>query len=132
MKSLTAISASPPVGPRKSLVSNARSLTFKRQKEEGNVNWKDLDDGQLLTVDEVAEWLRLEKPYVYRLARTGELHRVYLGARYVRIPAGAVRAYITANMVDAEELRSKLRSRPRARRPGARARRLQAVRDAER
>lgn len=91
------------------------------------MNWKELDDGQLLTVDEVAEWLRLERPHVYRLARTGALHRVYLGARYVRIPAGAVRAYITANMVEVEEPRPRPRQRP-----GARARRLQAVRDAER
>jgi excisionase family DNA binding protein len=43
------------------------------------MNWKELDDGQLLTVDEVAEWLRLERPYVYRLARTGALHRVHHG-----------------------------------------------------
>ena len=96
------------------------------------MKWKELDDGQLLTVDEVAEWLRLEKPHVYRLARTGAIHCVYLGARYVRIPAGSVRAYITANMVEAEEPRSKLRRRPGARRSGARAHRLQAVRDAER
>ncbi len=97
------------------------------------MNWKELDDGQLLTVDEVAEWLRLERPYVYRLARTSVLHRVYLG-RYVRIPAGAVRAYITANMVEAEEPRlNPGRRSPGARRPGARSRRrLQAVHGGER
>ncbi len=96
------------------------------------MNWKELDDGQLLTVDEVAEWLRLEKPYVYRLARTGALHRVYLGARYVRIPAGAVRAYIMANMAEAEEPRAVSRRRSGVRRPGARARRhLRLARDAE-
>jgi excisionase family DNA binding protein len=91
------------------------------------MNWKELDDGQLLTVDEVAEWLRLEKPHVYRLARMGELHCAYLG-RYVRIPAGAVRAYIMANMAEAGEPKP-----VRRRRPGARSRRhLQAVRNAER
>lgn len=101
-------------------------------RKEDVMNWKELDDGQLLTVDEVADWLRLEKPYVYRLARTGELHRVYLG-RYVRIPVGAVRAYIMANMVEAEEPRATPRHRPAARRPGARARRhLRTVRDGER
>jgi excisionase family DNA binding protein len=94
------------------------------------MNWKELDDGQLLTVDEVAEWLRLEKPHVYRLARTGEIHRAYLG-RYVRIPAGAVRAYIMANMAETEEPRSSQGRRPR--RPGARSRRhLRAVNHAER
>jgi excisionase family DNA binding protein len=96
------------------------------------VNWKELDDGQLLTADEVADWLRLEKPHVYRLARTGELHRVCLG-RYVRIPAGAVRAYIIANLVEADEPKPAPHRRSSARRPGARSRRhLQAVRDAER
>lgn len=94
---------------------------------------RELDDGQLLTVDEVAEWLRLEKPYVYRLARSGALTRVYLG-RYVRIPVGAVRAYIMTNMVEAEEPKLKQgRRRPGARRPGARSRRrLRAVHDGER
>jgi excisionase family DNA binding protein len=33
----------------------------------------------MLTLDEVAEWLRLEKPYVYRLARLGELGCVRFG-----------------------------------------------------
>jgi excisionase family DNA binding protein len=88
---------------------------------------RELDDGQLLTVDEVAEWLRLEKPYVYQLARSGALTRVCLG-RYVRIPAGAVRAYIMANMVEAEEPKSKP---SRRRRPGAR-RHLRVVNHAER
>jgi excisionase family DNA binding protein len=97
------------------------------------VNWKELDDGQLLTVDEVAQWLRLEKPHVYRLARTGVLPRIRAGARYVRIPAGAVRVYIMANLAEPEEPRSVPRRRSGARRPGARARRhLQVVRDGER
>jgi len=92
--------------------------------------FKELDDGQLLTVDEVAEWLRLEKPYVYRLARSGELSRVRFG-RYVRIPAGVVRAYILASVIDEEEPKSApVRRRPGARRPGAR-RHLRMVRDGE-
>jgi excisionase family DNA binding protein len=94
--------------------------------------YKELDDGQLLTVDEVAAWLRLEKPYVYRLAREGELPRAQFG-RYVRIPAGAVRAYILANLAEAEEPQPVSgRRRPGARRPGARSRRhLRVVHDAE-
>ena len=97
------------------------------------MNWKELDDGQLLTVDEVADWLRLEKPHVYQLARTGVLPRAIVGARYVRIPVGAVRAYIMTNLAEAEEPRSAVRHRPGVRRPGARARRhLQVVRNGER
>ena len=91
---------------------------------------RELDDGQLLTVGEVAEWLRVEPRYVYRLAASGAIHRVYLG-RYVRIPAGAVRAYIMANMVEAEEPKPEQSRRPGARRPGAR-RHLRTVRHAER
>src|SRR5260370_36441326 len=55
---------------------------------------------QLLTVAEVAEWLRVEPRYVYRLASAGELIRVYIG-RYVRIPAISVEAYIDAHTVEA-------------------------------
>jgi excisionase family DNA binding protein len=79
---------------------------------------------QLLTVAEVADWLRVEPRYVYRLASSGELLRVYIG-RYVRIPANSVEAYIDANTV---ELVKPIRSR----RPGPRGRRrLRAVHHAE-
>ena len=79
---------------------------------------------QLLTVAEVADWLRVEPRYVYRLASSGELLRVYIG-RYVRIPAISVEAYIDAHTVEAVKP-------VRARRPGPRARRhLKAVHDAE-
>ena len=74
-------------------------------------------DEELLTVQEVAVWLKVEPQYVYRLASSGALLRVYVG-RYVRIPAASVRAYIKANTVEA--VLSPVRS---ARRPGARARR---------
>ena len=76
------------------------------------------DDEELLTVQQVAAWLKVEPQYVYRLASSGALLRVYVG-RYVRIPAASVRAYIKANTVEAV-IPSPVRS---ARRPGARARR---------
>ncbi len=80
---------------------------------------------QLLTVAEVAEWLRVEPRYVYRLASSGELIRVYIG-RYVRIPAISVEAYVDAHTVEAVKP-------DRSRRPGPRARRrLRVVHDAER
>jgi excisionase family DNA binding protein len=75
------------------------------------------DDELLLTVDEVAGWLKVDPRYVYRLASSGALLRVYVG-RYVRVPAASVRAYIKANTV--EPVSSPVRA---ARRPGARARR---------
>ena len=79
---------------------------------------------QLLTVAEVADWLRVEPRYVYRLASSGELLRVYIG-RYVRIPAISVEAYIDAHTVEPVKP-------VRPRRPGPRGlRRLKAVHDAE-
>lgn len=83
------------------------------------------DTSRLLTVAEVAEWLRVDPRYVYRLASSGELVRVYIG-RYVRIPAISVLAYLDAHTVAA------VQPAPRRRRPGGRARRqLRVVRDAE-
>jgi excisionase family DNA binding protein len=78
-----------------------------------------LDDESLLTVQQVADWLNVEPRYVYRLASSGALLRVYVG-RYVRVPVSSVRAYIRANTVEAVTP-SPLRI---ARRPGARGRRL--------
>ena len=82
---------------------------------------------ELLTVAEVAEWLRVEPRYIYRLASSGELIRVYIG-RYVRIPAISVEQYIEEHTVEAVKPVKPARSR----RPGPRARRhLRAVHDAE-
>jgi excisionase family DNA binding protein len=74
-------------------------------------------DDELLTVHQVAVWLKVEPRYVYRLASSGALLRVYVG-RYVRIPAASVRAYIRSNTVEA--VSPPVRG---ARRPGGRARR---------
>jgi excisionase family DNA binding protein len=78
-----------------------------------------LDDESLLTVQQVADWLNVEPRYVYRLASSGALLRVYVGW-YVRVPVASVRAYIKANTV--EPVSSPVPAR-RAHRPGARARR---------
>lgn len=75
-------------------------------------------DESLLTVQQVAEWLQVEPRYVYRLASSGGLLRVYVG-RYVRVPAASVRAYIKANTMEPVSLPVRA-----GRRPGARARRL--------
>lgn len=74
-------------------------------------------DESLLTIQQVAEWLKVEPRYVYRLASSGALLRVYVG-RYVRVPAASVRAYIKANTVEAVSLPVR-----GARRPGTRPRR---------
>ena len=79
---------------------------------------------QLLTVAEVADWLRVEPRYVYRLASSGELIRVYIG-RYVRIPATSVAKYIDVHTVEAVKPAPRRRPSPRARR------RLRMVHDAQ-
>jgi excisionase family DNA binding protein len=78
------------------------------------------DDEQLLDVQQVAEWLNVEPRYVYQLAASGALLRVRVG-RYVRIPAGSVRAYIKANTVEAAP------APVRRRRPGPRRHLRRAV-----
>lgn len=88
----------------------------------------ELADEELLTVQEVGEWLKVDPRYVYHLASSGYLARVYVG-RYVRIPVDAVRTYIANHAVEARPVRPKFRGR----RPGARAREhLRMVRDAQR
>lgn len=84
---------------------------------------------QLLTVAEVATWLRVDPRYVYRLASSGELTRTYVG-RYVRFSAESVQSYIDAHTIEAKP-KSERAARPR--RPGARRPKyLRAVRNAER
>ena len=78
------------------------------------------DDESLLTVQQVADWLNVEPRYVYRLANSGALSRVLVG-RYVRVPAGSVRACIKANTA------APVPARVRRRRPGARRHLRRAV-----
>jgi excisionase family DNA binding protein len=84
---------------------------------------------QLLTVAEVATWLRVEPRYVYRLASSGGLPRTYVG-RYVRFSVASVQDYINAHTIDVTPKDAKP-ARPR--RPGARGpKHLKVVRDGER
>lgn len=48
---------------------------------------------RLLSVDDVAEWLGIPRPAVYRLVREGRLPAVALG-RYYRFDPGAVQKWI--------------------------------------
>ncbi len=84
------------------------------------------DRDGLLTVAEVASWLRVEPRFVYRMAASGDLEKTYVG-RYLRIFESSVDAYLKARTVEVVK-------RPaRPRRPGGRGRRhLRAVSHAER
>jgi excisionase family DNA binding protein len=84
---------------------------------------------QLLTVAEVAQWLRVEPRYVYRLASSGDLTRTYVG-RYVRFSVESIQDYIDAHTIKADPKPARA---ARSRRPGPRRlRHLRAVRDGER
>lgn len=52
-------------------------------------------DRPLLTADDVATFLRVPRPFVYALARRGELPTVRLGNRYVRFRCEAVEQWIS-------------------------------------
>jgi excisionase family DNA binding protein len=82
----------------------------------------------LLTVAEVATWLRVEPRYVYRLASSGDLTRSYVG-RYVRFSVESVQSYIDTHTIEASP---RAQGSARARRPGGRRPRyLRTVRNAE-
>lgn len=51
-------------------------------------------DDQLLTVDEIAQQLRLSRMTVYRLIHRGEIPRLRVGRSY-RIPKSELQAYVT-------------------------------------
>ena len=110
-------------GPRPGPPTSRRTARRSFGNREGGMSDPSMTvvshDDELLTVQQVADWLKVEPRYVYRLASSGSLLRVYVG-RYVRIPAASVRAYIKANTVEAVSPPLPVRS---ARRPGARARR---------
>ncbi|MDJ0317892.1 MULTISPECIES: helix-turn-helix domain-containing protein [Arthrobacter] len=55
-----------------------------------------------LTVQEVAELMRVSKMTVYRMVHAGELPAVRFGRSY-RVPANAVESYLRSAVVDGTE-----------------------------
>ncbi|WP_207345435.1 helix-turn-helix domain-containing protein [Arthrobacter sp. E3] len=60
---------------------------------------QDFTNVKFLTVQEVAELMRLSKMTVYRMVHAGELPAVRFGRSY-RVPANAVETYLRAAVVD--------------------------------
>ncbi|MFB9165248.1 helix-turn-helix domain-containing protein [Arthrobacter psychrochitiniphilus] len=58
-----------------------------------------LQDVNFLTVQEVAELMRVSKMTVYRMVHAGELPAVRFGRSY-RVPASAVESYLRSAVVD--------------------------------
>ncbi|WP_315914122.1 helix-turn-helix domain-containing protein [Arthrobacter sp. lap29] len=58
-----------------------------------------LQDVNFLTVQEVAELMRVSKMTVYRMVHAGELPAVRFGRSY-RVPANAVESYFRSAVVD--------------------------------
>ena len=63
---------------------------------------QDFSAVKFLTVQEVAEFMRVSKMTVYRLVHAGELPAVRFGRAY-RVPANAVDSYLRAAVVDGTE-----------------------------
>ena len=61
----------------------------------------DLSDMAFLTVSEVAGVMRVSKMTVYRMVHSGELPAVRVG-RSFRVPAKAVREYLTGALLKAD------------------------------
>jgi len=61
----------------------------------------DLSDMAFLTVSEVAGVMRVSKMTVYRMVHSGELPAVQVG-RSFRVPAKAVREYLTVGLLKAD------------------------------
>jgi excisionase family DNA binding protein len=55
----------------------------------------DLSDFAFLTTAEVAEVMRVSRMTVYRMIKAGELPSTKVGQRGYRVPAQAVREYLT-------------------------------------
>jgi excisionase family DNA binding protein len=64
-------------------------------------------EDELLTIGEVAKWLKVHESHVYRLMKEGELPTVKRGKRYTRILRSDLIAFI-----------QKHRLEPTRRRPG--------------
>jgi len=62
-----------------------------------------MDSEKLLTVDEVAEILRVSPSTVYRRIQAGELPAIKLGHRQVRIKQEDLDAYIEAHRITSTE-----------------------------
>ena len=60
---------------------------------------QNFSDVNFLTVQEVAELMRVSKMTVYRMVHAGELPAVRFGRSY-RVPQNAVEAYLKAAVVD--------------------------------
>jgi putative molybdopterin biosynthesis protein len=44
-----------------------------------------MEKGELLTVEEAAEWLSISKPTIWRIIRRGEIPVVRIGQRTIRL-----------------------------------------------
>jgi excisionase family DNA binding protein len=63
-------------------------------------------DDELLTISEVAKWLKVHESHVYRLMNEGELPVVRRGKRYTRILRSDLRAFIQEHRLEPTGRRS--------------------------
>ena len=63
-------------------------------------------EDELLTISEVAKWLKVHESYMYRLMKEGELPVVRRGKRYTRILRSDLVAFIQKHRVEPTRRRS--------------------------
>jgi excisionase family DNA binding protein len=60
-----------------------------------------VDDDALMTMSETAEFLRVSRWTVFRLAKQGHLTTIVVGERCRRVTVASVRAYIARRLEEA-------------------------------
>jgi len=63
-------------------------------------------EDELLTISEVAKWLKVHESYMYRLMKEGELPVVKRGKRYTRILRSDLIAFIQKHRLEPTRRRS--------------------------
>jgi excisionase family DNA binding protein len=63
-------------------------------------------EDELLTISEVAKWLKVHESYMYRLMKEGELPVVKRGNRYTRILRSDLIAFIQKHRLEPTRRRS--------------------------
>lgn len=56
-------------------------------------------DDQMLTVAEIADYLRLSKLAIYQMIEDRKIDALRIGGRWLRVPKTALEQYVKANLI---------------------------------
>jgi excisionase family DNA binding protein len=69
------------------------------------MNINDMKKGELLTIEEAADWLAISKPTIWRMIRRGEIPVVRIARRTIRLKLTDLENYIEKNYGKITEIR---------------------------